>query len=161
MLLTTFFGGATIFFTEIFIFFGAKHLRFFNVKCPIWGNWWHPFPNVADFYRHCCCFYLLFGTISAAVIRISPKFLFVFEKNTCENRVFSHRLVHFSVIRAIWGNWWRPFPNVADFYRHRCCFYCKYVIITRKRKYIPYQKAFGWEKGRPSLMIQTSKGVIS
>ena len=75
---------------------GFSHqLGQFLMKFPIWGDWRRPVSNVTGFYRHRYCFCLIFRPISPDVIQIIPKFLLFFEKNTCQNRVFCHRLGNF------------------------------------------------------------------
>ena len=102
----------------------------FSGKIAYMSTWRWPVFDNAGFYSHRYCFCLLFGTITPGKILIFPKFLFVPEKNTCENRVFAHRLRKFSVIRRIWGNWRRSVFDNAGFYSHRYCFYLLFRTIT-------------------------------
>ena len=80
--------------------------------------WWVNFGNIVchlpSFCDHCYWFYVLYRPFPYGVFGIFRKFLLVFEKNTCENRVFGHRLSHFSVKCPIW-------VNLRNIVRHVLC----------------------------------------
>ena len=82
-----------------------RDLGKFSVKCPMCGTWQSLVCCIPGPYGHHSCFYIFSTQISPDVFRIIPKFLLVFEKNTCENRVLCHRLSQILEKCPIWGTW--------------------------------------------------------
>merc|ERR1712074_26463 len=63
------------------------------------------------------------------LLGIFSKLLFVFEKNTCENRVLYHRLSHFSVKRPIWVDFRNIVCHLPVIHGHRYSLYVLYRTI--------------------------------
>ena len=105
--------------------FGHR-LSHFSVKCSIWVNFGNIVCHLPGFYEHWYWFYVLYRPFPYGVSGIFRKFLLVFEKNTCENRVFGHRLSHFSVKYPVWVNFGNIVCHLPGFYEHWYWFYVLY-----------------------------------